>query len=97
MNVISRLAALLLFFTILTAPTVAQKRQTPAKPQPKPAPAPAPTPTFDNLLPADEYVIYFEARDVGQVIRSSALNDLLVFFLLIGRPPREFKSVVKWI
>ena len=97
MNVIARLAALLLFFTILTAPTVAQKRQTPAKPQPKPAPAPTPTPTFDNLLPADEYVIYFEARDVGQVIRSSALNDLLEPVMQLAGPPREFKSVVKWI
>src|ERR1051325_1977357 len=97
MNVIARLAALLLFFTILTAPTVAQKRQTPAQPQPKPAPAPTPTPTFDNLLPADEYVIYFEARDVGQVIRSSALNDLLEPVMQLAGPPREFKSVVKWI
>jgi len=97
MNIIARLAALLLFFTILTAPTVAQKRQTPAKPQPKPAPAPTPAPTFDNLLPADEYVIYGEARDVGQVIRSSALNDLLEPILKLAGPPREFKSIVKWI
>jgi hypothetical protein len=97
MNVIARLAALLLFFTILTAPTVAQKRQTPAKPQPKPAPAPTPAPTFDNLLPADEYVVYVEVRDVGQVIRSSTLNDLLEPVMKLAGPPREFKSVVKWI
>ena len=97
MNVIARLATLLLFFTILIVPTVAQKRQTPAKPQPKPAPAPTPAPTFDNLLPADEYVIYGEARDVGEVIRSSTLNDLLEPILTLAGPPKEFKSVVKWI
>ena len=97
MNVIARLAALLLFFTIFTVPTVAQKRQTPAKPQPKPAAAPAPAPTFDNLLPADEYVIYIEVRDVGQVIRSSAVNDLLEPILKLAGPPKEFRSVVKWI
>lgn len=97
MKVIVRLAALLLFCTILTSPTVAQKRQTPAKPQPKPAPAPSPAPTFDNLLPADTFVIYAEVRDAGQLIRSSALNDLLEPFLKLASPPREFKSVVKWI
>src|SRR5215467_2605616 len=97
MNVIARLAALLLFFTILATPTVAQKRQTPAKPQPKAAPAPAPAPTFDNMLPADEYVIYAEARDAGQVIRSSTLNDLLEPILGFTGPPKEFKSVVEWI
>lgn len=97
MNVIARLAALLLFCTILAAPTTAQKRQAPAKPQPKPAAAPTPAPTFDNLLPADEYVIYAEVRDAGQVIRSTALNDLIEPILKFGGPPREFKSMAKWI
>jgi hypothetical protein len=95
MNLIARLAALLLFFTILTAPTVAQKRQPPAKPQPKAAPTPAPT--FDNLLPADNYVIYAEVRDAGQLIRSSTFNDLLEPILKLSAPPKEFRSVVKWI
>ena len=97
MNVFARLAATLLFFTILTAPTVAQKRQTPAKPPPKPAPAPTPAPTFDNLLSADSYVVYVEVRDVGQVIRSSTVNDLLEPVIKLAGPPREFKSIVKWI
>ncbi len=101
MNVIKRLSTpLLILLTILTIQTAAQqKRQTPAKPQPKPAaaPAPTPTPTFDNLLPADSYVVYGEVRDAGQLISSSALNDLLEPVLKLAGPPREFKSVVKWL
>src|SRR5215216_1819013 len=90
--------SLLLLLTLLIAPTAAQqKRQTPAKPQPKPATAPAPAPTFDNLLPADSYVIYGEVRDTGQLISSSALNDLLEPVLKLAGPPKEFKSVVKWL
>jgi Protein of unknown function (DUF3352) len=97
MNVIARLAALLLIFTLLTSPAVAQKRQTPARPQPKTAPAPAPAPTFDSLVPADTYVIYGEVRDAGQLIRSSAINDLLAPILKLAGPSKEFKSVVKWL
>ena len=100
MNVIVRVAALVLLATILTAPTIAQqKRQTPVRPQPNPAaaPAPAPAPTFDTLLPADSYVIYGEVRDAGQLIRSNTLNDLLEPILKLGGPPKEFKLVVKWI
>lgn len=99
MNVIKRLPTpLLILLTILTIPAAAQqKRQTPAKPQPKPAAAPAPTPTFDNLLPSDSYVVYGEVRDAGQLISSSALNDLLEPVLKLAGPPKEFKSVVKWL
>jgi hypothetical protein len=97
MNVIARLTTLLLIFTLLTSPAVAQKQQTPVKPQPKAAPAPAPAPTFDNLVPADSYVIYGEVRDAGQLIRSSAINDLLEPILKLAGPPEEFKSVVKWL
>jgi len=89
---------LLLLLTLLTTPIAAQqKRQTPAKPQPKPAAAPAPAPTFENLLPADSYVIYGEVRDTGQLISSSALSDLLEPVLKLAGPPKEFKSVVKWL
>ena len=101
MTLVKRLAtSLFLVLTILSVPSLAQKRQTPARPQPKPAaaaPAPTPTPTFDNFLPADSYVIYGEVRDAGQFIRSSPLNDLLEPVLKLAGPPREFKSVVKWL
>ena len=99
MNVIARVAALMLLTTILISPTVAQRRQTPAKTQPKPAAtaAPTPAPTFDTLLPADSYVVYAEVRDAGQLIRSNTLSDLLEPILKLAGPSKEFKSVVKWL
>ena len=89
MKVITRaFAFVLLFATSLTIQTHAQqKRPAPAKPQPKPAAAPTPAPTFDNLLPADSYVIYGEVRGAGQLIRSNALNDLLEPILKLAGPP----------
>ena len=95
MTVISRptVAALLLLIT-LTATTVAQqKRQTPAKPQPKAAPAP----TFDTLVPAESYTLYGEVRSVGNLIQSNAANEVLEPVLKLAGPPREFKSLVKWL
>ena len=100
MNVKPRIAALMLLATLLIAPTVAQqKRQTPARPQPKAAatPAPTPVPTFDTLVPADSYVIYGEVRDAGQLIRSNTLSDLFEPILKLAGPPKEFKSLVKWM
>jgi len=89
-------AIFLLLLTILPITTLAQqKRQTPAKPQPKATPAPAPT--FETLLPADSYTIYTEVRGAGQLVRSNALNELLEPVLKLAGPPKEFKSVVKWL
>jgi hypothetical protein len=89
-------AILLLLLTILPITTTAQqKRQTPIKPQPKATPAPAPT--FDTLLPADSYKLYVEVRGAGQLIRSNAVNELLEPVLKLAGPPKEFKSIVKWL
>jgi hypothetical protein len=88
-------ALLLLLFTLTAA--AQQKRQTSPKPQPKPAVAPTPAPTFDTLVPADSYVIYGEVRGAGQLIRSSALNDLLEPILKLSGPPKEFRAIVKWL
>ena len=91
-------AILLLLLTILPITIAAQqKRPTPAKPQPKATPAPAPAPTFDTLLPADSYTIYAEVRGAGQFVRSNAVNELLEPVLKLAGPPKEFKSVVKWL
>ena len=94
MKAITRPAvAILLLLIALTGTTIAQqKRQTP-KPQPKATPAP----TFDTLVPADSYIIYGEIRGVGQFIRSSALNDLLEPVLKLSGPPKEFRTVIKWL
>lgn len=83
----------------LAASATAQKRQTPAKPQAPPAPAPAPTPplTLDTLLPAETYRIYGEVRSVGQLIKSNSVNEILEPILKLAGPPREFRTVVKWL
>ncbi|HZM98715.1 MAG TPA: hypothetical protein VFB70_04950 [Pyrinomonadaceae bacterium] len=96
MTVIIRptVTALLLLIT-LTATTVAQqKRQTPAKPQPRPT---APAPTFETLVPAESYTLYVEIRSVGQLIQSNAVNEILEPVLKLAGPPKEFKSLVKWL
>ena len=56
-----------------------------------------PAPTFDTLLPADSYTFYVEVRGAGQLIRSNAVNELLEPVLKLAGPPKEFKSVVKWL
>jgi hypothetical protein len=98
MNVIKRTAApVLLLLLALTAPVVAQQKRPTPKTQPPATPAPTPAPTFDSLVPADSYTIYGEVRGAGQVIRSSALTDLLEPILKLSGPPKEFKTVVKWL
>lgn len=97
MNSIARpTAAILLVLTVLASTTAAQqKRQTTPKTPPKPAAAPAPT--FDTFLPADSYSVYVEVRSAGQLIRSNTVNDLLEPVLKVAGPPKEFKSLVKWL
>ncbi len=95
MNVITRKAAtiLLLLLALTASVTAQQKRPTPPKPQPRPTPAP----TFETLVPADSYTIYGEVRGAGQLIRSNALNELLEPVLKLSGPPKEFRTVAKWL
>ena len=90
-------AVLLLLIALTVTTTAQQKRQTPGKPQPKPAVAPTPAPTFETLIPADSYILYGEVRGAGQLIRSNAVNDLLEPVLKLSRPPKEFRTIVKWL
>ncbi|HXQ70198.1 MAG TPA: MAP7 domain-containing protein, partial [Pyrinomonadaceae bacterium] len=53
--------------------------------------------TFDTLLSANAYKMYFEARGVGQLVRSSAATDVLDPILKLGGPPSEFVDVVNWL
>jgi hypothetical protein len=99
MKVITRpTVAALLVLTLFTASAFAQqKRPAPAKPQPKPAAAPVPAPTFDTLIPADSYTIYGEVRGVGQLIQSGTINEALEPIIKLAGPPKEFRTVVKWL
>lgn len=98
MNVITRTASMLLLLLLaLTAPVIAQQKRPTPKPQPRPTAAPTPAPTFETLVPADSYTFYGEVRGAGQVIGSSALNEILEPVLKLSSPPKEFRTVVKWL
>lgn len=90
--------ALVLFAVSLSTPITAQTHKpiTTQKPVAKPA-APAAVPTFDTLLAADSYKIYGEIRGVGQLIRSNGINDLLDPMMKLTKPPKEFKTLVRWL
>lgn len=98
MNVITRTAAsMLLLLLVLAAPVIAQQKRPAPKPQPRATPAPTPAPTFETLIPDDSYTFYGEVRGVGQLIHSSAVNDLLEPVLKLSGPPKEFRNVVRWL
>ena len=92
-----RFIGLLITAVLLASPLIAQQKRGAITKKPAPAPSPEPTPTFDTLLSADTYRIYSEIRGVGQLIQSSAVNDLLDPVVKLGGPPKEFKTVVKWL
>jgi hypothetical protein len=83
----------------LTTPIAGQqKHRTQDKPPAKVAAAPMPAPpTFDTLLAADCFKIYAEVRGVGQLIKSSAANDVLEPILKLGGPPKDFVAGVEWL
>ena len=92
--------ASLLLVVLLTGsiPSLAQQKRTPpAKSQQRAPSAVQPVPTFDTLLAADSYRIYGEIRGVGQVIRSSSVNELLEPIMKLAGPAKEFKTLVKWL
>ena len=97
-----RLISLAIALAFFSSPLIGQQRRAPApkKPaaqSPKPTPVPTPAPTFDSLLAADTYRIYAEVRGVGQLIRSPAVTDLLEPLMKLGGPPKEFKTLLKWL
>lgn len=93
------LARLLLAVWLSAAPLAAQQKRgtTPRKPAPPIAQPAEPNQTFDSLLADDSYKVYVEVRDVGQLIRTSALNDLLDPLMKMGGSTKEFKAAVKWL
>ncbi|MEP6740972.1 MAG: DUF3352 domain-containing protein [bacterium] len=92
-----RLIQLLLALALSAVPLAAQQKHGVAPRKPAPAPVTESIPTFDTLLADDSYKVYFEVRGVGQLIRSSAVNDLLDPVLKIGGPRKEFKATLKWL
>jgi hypothetical protein len=101
MNLIpNRLSVLLVSCCLVLAAALlvpAQQRRTQPKPPPKPVASPTPSATFDTLIATDSYNIYGEVRGVGQVIRSNTINQLLEPVLNVAAPPKEFKTLIKWL
>ena len=92
---LTRFLVLAICLSILTAPLAAQRRN--AQPAAKaPARAPAEAATFENLLAADTYQVYGEIKNVGQVLRSPNVADVLDPLIKLASPPKEFKSLVKF-
>jgi hypothetical protein len=113
MNLLKLPLAYLLIIAVVAVPVAGQHKRrtqekTPAKapaapaqaaPVPSPTPTPAPTEpvTFDTLLAADAYIIYGEARGVGQLVRSNAANDVLDPLFALSKPPAEFTDLVNFL
>jgi hypothetical protein len=80
-------ASIALFLAVLVLPTPAQQKR----------PTPAPPPTFETLLAADSYKVYGEVRGVGQLVRSNSVSEILEPIMKLADPPKEFKTLVKWL
>lgn len=93
---ISRTLALLLILTAFGGPVLAQRRPAPPK-KPSPAPQTDPLVTFESLLTDDSYIVYSEIRNVGQLVRSNGLNELLDPLIKLAEPPQEFRTILKWL
>src|SRR6185436_5276794 len=88
--------AVVLLLCLIVSSTVGQKRTSPARRAAPPAPV-EPVVTFDTLLSDDTYKIYGEIRNVGQLVRSAGVNDLIEPFTKLSQPPQEFQTVLKWL
>lgn len=90
-------ARLLLTLVLVVSPLTAQRRR-PATPKPAPPAKPAqPALTLETVLAADSYKIYGEVRGVGQLLRSGGVNDILDPVMKLAAPPKEFKTLVRWL
>ena len=92
-QVVSLLVAMVLFAAPLCAqqPTV-----TPAKPAPQAA-APKLDPKFETLLSVDSYKLYGEVRNVGQLMSSGGLGEIVDPIIKLADPPKEFSSIIKFL
>lgn len=89
--------SLLITLILIASPILGQQRRAAGPKKPAPLPVPEAPPTFDTLLGEETYRIYSEIRNVGQVVRSPAVNDLLQPLIKIAGAPKEFKTILQWI
>jgi hypothetical protein len=54
--------------------------------------------TFDNLLPASSYTVYFEARNIGYHVRSGSFSEIIEPLLpAVGQLPKEVDALGRFI
>ena len=93
----ARIVSLLLISTFFAAPLCAQRPGTPAKPPAQPQAAPQPDPTFETLLSADSYKLYGEVRNVGNLMSSGGLGEIVDPIIKLAEPPKQFNSIIKFL
>jgi hypothetical protein len=99
---LSQTLALLITLATAMAPMAAQQKPAPEKPH---AAAPAKAPTkpapadvqLDSLLAADTYKVYGEVKNVGTLVHTGAFAELIDPVMKLADPPKEFKTLVKFI
>src|SRR5882672_2895943 len=85
--------SLWLALILLATPVCAQQPAAPAKaPAPRDAATRAPEPTFENLLAADRYKLYGEVRNVGQLMSTGSIGEIVDPIIKLADPPQEFSS-----
>src|SRR5882762_6184026 len=90
--------SLLLATFLLAGPICAQQPPTPAKtPAPREAAPRSPEPTFDNLLAADTYKMYGEVRNIGQLMSTGGVGEIVDPIIKLADPPQQFNSIIKFL
>lgn len=97
MRALRTVGLFLLVLAFITNTTLAQRRRAATQRTPAAPPPVHPAVTFDNLLAADSFKIYFEVRAVGQLLRSQSFNDIIDPIMKLVGPPQGFKTLMKWL
>jgi len=90
--------SLLLATVLLVAPVCAQRPGAPAQTTaPREAAPRSPEPTFDNLLAADSYKLYGEVRNIGQLMSTGGVGEIVDPIIKLADPPQQFNSIIKFL
>ncbi len=89
--------SLMIAIGLFAAPLRAQQSTTAPPKTPAREAAPKIEPTFDNLLAADSYKMYGEVRNVGQLMSTGGVGEIVDPIIKLADPPQEFKSIIKFL
>jgi hypothetical protein len=103
-RILSQSVVLLIALSIVTAPVNGQQKAAPPKPSPAAPPKSAAAKpqadqaavTIETLLADDSYKVCGEIRNVGNLIRSGNIADLLDPIVKLAGPPKEFKLLIRF-